>query len=137
VILSGLHIGCFELFGNQRIRSVRDLKGKQVAVTRLTSGRHIFLSVMAAHVGLDPRKDINWVTNPVTQSMQLFADGKIDAFMGFPPEPQELRAKRSATLSSTQHWIDLGPSTSVAWSSAIGNSFGNIPWQPNGCYGQS
>jgi NitT/TauT family transport system substrate-binding protein len=94
VILSGLHIGCFELFGNQRIRSVRDLKGKQVAVTRLTSGRHIFLSVMAGHVGLDPRKDINWVTDPVTQSMQLFADGKIDAFMGFPPEPQELRAKK-------------------------------------------
>jgi NitT/TauT family transport system substrate-binding protein len=42
VILSGLHIGCFELFGNQRVHSIRDLKGKQVAVTRLTSGRHIF-----------------------------------------------------------------------------------------------
>jgi NitT/TauT family transport system substrate-binding protein len=94
VILSGLHIGCFELFGNRRIRSVRDLKGKRVAVTRLTSGRHIFLSVMAGHVGLDPRKDINWVTDPVTKSMQLFADEKIDAFMGFPPEPQELRAKK-------------------------------------------
>ena len=94
VILSGLHIGCFELFGTQTIRSVRDLKGKQVAVTRLTSGRHIFLSVMAGHVGLDPRKDINWVTDPATKSMQLFADGKIDAFMGFPPEPQELRAKK-------------------------------------------
>jgi NitT/TauT family transport system substrate-binding protein len=94
VILSGLHVGCFELFGNHAIRSVRDLKGKQVAVTRLTSGRHIFLSVMAGHVGLDPRKDINWVTDPPTKSMQLFADGKIDAFMGFPPEPQELRAKK-------------------------------------------
>jgi NitT/TauT family transport system substrate-binding protein len=94
VTLSGLHIGCFELFGNQRVRSIRDLKGKQVAVTRLTSGRHIFLSVMAGHVGLDPRKDINWVTDPAPKSMQLFADGKIDAFMAFPPEPQELRAKK-------------------------------------------
>jgi NitT/TauT family transport system substrate-binding protein len=26
--------------------------------------------------------------------MQLFADGTIDAFMAFPPEPQELRAKK-------------------------------------------
>jgi NitT/TauT family transport system substrate-binding protein len=94
VILSGLHIGCFELFGNPSIRSIRDLKGKQVAVTRLTSGRHIFLSVMAGHVGLDPRQDINWVTDPAAKSMQLFADGKIDAFMAFPPEPQELRAKK-------------------------------------------
>ena len=24
---------------------------------------------------------------------ELFADGKIDAFLGFPPEPQELRAR--------------------------------------------
>ncbi len=94
VILSGLHIGCFELFGGQQVRSIRELKGKQVAVTRLTSGRHIFLSVMAGHVGLDPRKDIDWVTEPVDKSIRLFADGKIDAFMAFPPEPQELRAKK-------------------------------------------
>ena len=26
--------------------------------------------------------------------MRLFAEGKIDAFLGFPPEPQELRAKK-------------------------------------------
>jgi NitT/TauT family transport system substrate-binding protein len=94
VILSGLHIGCFELFGKQHVRSIRDLKGKQVAVTRLTSGRHIFFSVMAGHVGLDPRTDINWVTDPPAKSMQLFADGGVDAFMAFPPEPQELRAKK-------------------------------------------
>ena len=25
--------------------------------------------------------------------MDLFVDGKIDAFLGFPPEPQELRAR--------------------------------------------
>jgi len=94
VILSGLHIGCFELFGNERVRSIRDLKDKQVAVTRLTSGRHIFLSVMAGHVGLDPRRDIQWVTDPVERSIRLFADGEIDAFMAFPPEPQELRTKK-------------------------------------------
>jgi NitT/TauT family transport system substrate-binding protein len=26
--------------------------------------------------------------------MELFADGKIDAFLGFPPEPQQLRARK-------------------------------------------
>ena len=26
--------------------------------------------------------------------MQLLAEGKIDAYLGFPPEPQELRAKK-------------------------------------------
>jgi NitT/TauT family transport system substrate-binding protein len=49
---------------------------------------------MAAYVGLDPRRDITWVTHPSDESMRLLGRGEIDAFIGFPPEPQELRAKR-------------------------------------------
>jgi NitT/TauT family transport system substrate-binding protein len=93
-LLAGLHVGCFELFATERIRSVRDLKGKSVAVTGLGTGRHVFLASIAAYVGLDPRRDLNWVTSPAATSMRLFAEGKIDAFMGFPPEPQELRARK-------------------------------------------
>ena len=48
---------------------------------------------MAAQVGLDPAKDIHWVTDPSTKPIELFIDGKIDAFLGFPPEPQDLRAR--------------------------------------------
>src|SRR5262249_48394580 len=54
---------------------------------------HVFLSTMAAHVGLDPQKDIKWVTTPTTEPKDLFANGRIDAFLGFPPDPQELRAR--------------------------------------------
>ena len=49
-------------------------------------------------MGLDPRKDIEWVTYPAAESIQLLAEGKIDAFLGFPPEPQELRAKNIGHL---------------------------------------
>jgi NitT/TauT family transport system substrate-binding protein len=94
VILGGLHIGCYELFGTDQIRSIRDLAGKQVAIPGLHSGRHLMLSTMLAYVGVDPRRDIHWVTQPARESMQLLAEGKIDAFLGFPPEPQELRASR-------------------------------------------
>jgi NitT/TauT family transport system substrate-binding protein len=45
-------------------------------------------------VGLDPERDVNLVVNPPAQGMQLLADGKVDAFVGFPPEPQELRARK-------------------------------------------
>jgi NitT/TauT family transport system substrate-binding protein len=93
VVLAGIHTGCYELFGIERSLSIRDLKGKRVAVTRLTSGRHILLSIMAANVGLDPRKDIHWVTDPAAISIQQFAEKKIDAFMAFALEPLELRAK--------------------------------------------
>ena len=94
VFLGGLHVGCFELFGTEQIRALRDLKGKRVAIPALGSSSHVFLASMAAHVGLDPIRDINFVTYPAAQSMQLLADGKIDALLNFPPIPQELRAKK-------------------------------------------
>ena len=50
---------------------------------------------MAAFVGLDPQKDINWVMYPAAESMRLLAAGKIDGLLGFPPQPQELRAKKT------------------------------------------
>jgi len=48
---------------------------------------------MAAHVGLDPVSDIHWVTDPSIKPIDAFVEGKIDGFLGFPPEPQELRAR--------------------------------------------
>jgi NitT/TauT family transport system substrate-binding protein len=100
VILAGIHPGCFELFGGDRVRTIRDLKGKTVALAALGTGstQHIFLAMMLAYVGLDPAKDIRWVTHPFEESMQLLADGKVDAFLGFPPESQILRAQKIGRL---------------------------------------
>jgi NitT/TauT family transport system substrate-binding protein len=94
VLLGGIHVGCFVLFGGERVRSVRDLKGRSVGVQAIGSSQHVFLASMMAHVGLDAKKDVNWVTNPSRESMRLLAEGGIDAFLGFPPEPQELRARK-------------------------------------------
>jgi NitT/TauT family transport system substrate-binding protein len=93
-MIAGVHVGCFELLATERIRSIADLKGKTVGVPDLGTSPHVFVSTMAAHVGLDPAKDINWVTSPSVTPMELFADGKIDAWLGFPPETQELRARK-------------------------------------------
>ena len=91
-VLAGVHVGCFELFANEQVHSIRDLKGKKVGIQGLGTQQHAFLTAMAAYVGLDPLKDIDWVMNPT--AAELFAEGKIDAFLGFPPEPQELRARK-------------------------------------------
>jgi NitT/TauT family transport system substrate-binding protein len=93
VLLAGLHAGCYELFATNQVRTIRSLQGKTVSLSALGSGRHVFLASMLAYVGLDPRKDIHVITPPPGESMQLLAAGKIDAFMAFPPERQELRAK--------------------------------------------
>jgi len=53
-----------------------------------------FFASIAAHVGLTPGKDITWAVNPPEESIRLLSEGKIDALLGFPPTPQELRAKK-------------------------------------------
>ena len=94
VMLGGGHVGCFELVGTDRVQSIRDLKGKKVAIDVEGAAEHVFLSAMAAQVGLDPRRDIDWIPHANSDAVALFAEGKIDAFMVFPPTTQELRAKK-------------------------------------------
>jgi len=92
-VLAGIHVGCFELFARDDIRSVAGLRGRTVGIQGLETPQHVFLSAMASLVGLDPAKDIEWVTSAKVKPIELFADGKIDAFLGFPPDPQRLRAQ--------------------------------------------
>ena len=93
-LLAGVHVGCFELFGTRRVKAIRDLKGKTVAVPVLGSAHHNFIASMAAHVGVDAKQEINFITHPVGESARLLAEEKVDALMGFPPVPQELRQKK-------------------------------------------
>jgi len=92
--VTGLHVGCFELFAVGAVRSIRDLKGKRLAIPAMYGGAHLVLTSLLAHIGLDPQKDVEWVVRPGPEAMGLLAERKVDAFMGFPPEPQELRAKK-------------------------------------------
>ncbi len=92
-ILAGLHLGCFEVFGKKEIHTLGDLKGRTVGARSLSAGDWPLLTIMAALVGLDPAKDVHWVTDPKLRPMDLFIEGKIDAFLAAPPELQEVRAR--------------------------------------------
>src|SRR5262249_53158645 len=92
-VLSGLHAGCSALIADPCTGSVADLKGRRVGIDQINGSPHAFLTLMAAYVGLDPAKDIDWVTSPDESPLELFADGKIDAFLGGPPLPQQARAR--------------------------------------------
>jgi NitT/TauT family transport system substrate-binding protein len=92
-VIAGAHVGCFELVANDTVHRIADLKGKSVGVQAIGSSQHVFLASMATYVGLDPNKDINWVTSSSPKPKELFVEGKIDAFLGFPPEPQEMRVR--------------------------------------------
>ena len=95
VTLAGIHAGCYELFGNERVKAIRDLKGKTVAIYTLGGADHVLITSMLAYVGMNPKRDVNWIVGDESMdAMRLFIEGKADAFMGFPPAPQELRAKK-------------------------------------------
>jgi NitT/TauT family transport system substrate-binding protein len=102
VWLAGGHIGCVDLLGGERVRSTRDLKGKIVGIGSLGGPEHIFISMFAAYVGLDPKKDINWVVVPdFHELLQQLVDGKIDAVMWGPPQSLALRNKIGHVLVNT------------------------------------
>src|ERR1700747_2573900 len=48
-VLAGVHVGCFELFATEGIRTVADLRGRSVGVQDWGLP-HVLVSLMAAHV---------------------------------------------------------------------------------------
>ena len=100
VTLAGLHIGCMELVGTERVRALRDLKGKTVAVRELGTPEHLFLASMAAYVGLDPRTDIHWVFHPMAETGRLLAEGNGAIARAFTEASSFARGKRIRVVSN-------------------------------------
>jgi NitT/TauT family transport system substrate-binding protein len=95
-VVAGVHPGCFELFVREPVRTVTDLKGKRVGIPDVPgSAPYLYVSVMAAHVGLDPEHDIEWITtDDVAVPMELFVRGEIDGYLAFVPDFPELRGRK-------------------------------------------
>jgi len=87
-VVSGVHAGCYELFAHGDIRGIADLKGKSVG------GDGRWLSLIAAYMGLDPKKDLALIDERGAKPLELFAEGKLDAYLASPPEVQELHARK-------------------------------------------
>ena len=79
---------------------------------------HHYLSIMAANVGLDPQQGHQLGHQPRRQPDGAVRRGKVDAFLGFPPEPQELRARNIGRVIISTVRTSPGRSISAACSSA-------------------
>ena len=91
-MVTGVHVGCWELFANESIRNVGGLAGKRVAILKDRAVDHLWIAAMLAYVGVHPQTEIQWAdTGKLSESMRLFLDGEVDAFLAFPPQPQEMR----------------------------------------------
>jgi len=91
-LLAGLHLGCFEVFGRNDIQALADLRGRTVGIASNFEDE-VLVRIMVGLVGLDPAKDVHWVSSLSRGPMDLFIEGKIDAFLAAPPDLQEVRAR--------------------------------------------
>jgi NitT/TauT family transport system substrate-binding protein len=87
-VLAGIHVGCMELRANDSIKGLADLQRKRVGISAMGAADHLLVGAMASYVGLNP-SEIDWVADPSVSQVELFKAGKVDAFIGFPPDPKQ------------------------------------------------
>jgi NitT/TauT family transport system substrate-binding protein len=56
LVLGGVHVGCYELFGGERVRTIRDLKGRTVGVSQPDSNEKVFLTPVRRFTGCSSRR---------------------------------------------------------------------------------
>lgn len=68
-LTAGLHGGCLRLIAgkNSGVKTLKDVKGKTVAVDAIGGGSMSFFSALLINEGLDPVKDITWRAYPRDQ----------------------------------------------------------------------
>jgi NitT/TauT family transport system substrate-binding protein len=131
IVILGIHVGCYELFGTERIRSIRDLKGRTVAVDSAESGHYFMLAAMLAYIGLSPRRDVNVVTQPFADSVPQLGAVRSMAWSPFRRRTRSFARNGWDTSSSALSWTARGRNTSVACGMGMPSSSGNIPSPPS------
>jgi sulfonate transport system substrate-binding protein len=71
------------------IRTVADLKGKRITVPRNTSA-HYYLVKMLATAKLT-EADVTLLAIPNNEAVKALGDGRLDAMVGFEPDPEKAR----------------------------------------------
>ena len=94
VALSGMHLGCTEIFAHEGINSFRDLKGKKIAIYAADSAEHVWFRMMLAYIGIDPDRDVEWALHAYEEWGDLLAAGEVDAVMLWPPDSQLFRNQK-------------------------------------------
>ncbi|MDP9251483.1 MAG: ABC transporter substrate-binding protein [Chloroflexota bacterium] len=84
--LAGLHTGCQELWAAPGIKSVRDLRGKRIAVFKRDRSDQFFLffSTLCAYNGIDPLTNVSFFeVGPVGYRglLTAYLEGRSDAFL--------------------------------------------------------
>ncbi len=94
VALAGVHNTCWELFGSDRVQSLRDLKGKRIDVLKrdATDDTYAFMAALLAYVGIDLEHEVEFVELSVADLLKQIQAGTIDAWLAPRPYSTQLRS---------------------------------------------
>jgi len=97
VMLAGVHPGCIELVASERVRNVRELKGKAISVGAKGTASHGFAAAILAHVGLDPRRDVNGLEQGLRRGCRSLPRGRSTRSSPVRPAATRCARRKSAT----------------------------------------
>jgi NitT/TauT family transport system substrate-binding protein len=86
-ITAGMHMGCLRVQTGvtTAVKTVDDLKGKRIGIPTMGSPPFLFASRALASRGLDPKKDVTWLTvSPDVMELAL-ENGQVDAIANSEP----------------------------------------------------
>jgi len=87
VILAGVQSNPFQLFGNDSVQSLRDLKGKRIFVLKRDAADAIYglWATLLAYVGIDLERDVDFVEGSAADLVAQITAGTMDAWLSVEP----------------------------------------------------
>ncbi len=86
VVLAGVQSSTFEVFANDRVQSLRDIKGKRIWCPRdATNGNYVFFAALLAYVGVDIESDVELVDLSPSDGFAQAQAGTIDVWSNSRP----------------------------------------------------
>src|SRR5688500_7307481 len=87
VFTGGIHRGCLRVQArvNGPIKSVKDLKGKRIAVPGMGTPPFIFANRVLGANGIDPARDVTWIVYPNAELALALDKGEADAIANSEP----------------------------------------------------
>jgi NitT/TauT family transport system substrate-binding protein len=104
-----------EAWSSPSVRTLADLRGRTIAVTRFGSTTHYGALAMLAAAGLSPTEAAVLQAGGVTESFVGLTSGQVDVAMLAPPQTMEARKAGFHRLGAVADWGDYGlfPSQAV------------------------
>jgi NitT/TauT family transport system substrate-binding protein len=91
-LMNNIEYATAQLWVREDIKSIADLKGKQISTTTGTTA-HVFLDRALRSGGLDPAKDVNLVNQRMTEAVTSFVSGAVPAVALWVPFDSVIRQK--------------------------------------------